>query len=110
MAKKATPARARQLDTQMPMHTATSSGGKAEAQRVNRKGELAALRQEIKDAVASEGTSGKAAKVKAALVQIHAKFGHPEYTRAVHEFNITYAGVQDVNLIKNVSPSMGPIQ
>jgi len=109
MAKTSTPARARKLDTQMPLHTATSSDGKAEAQRTNRKGELAALRQTIKDAVANEGQS-KAAKVKAALVEIHAKFGQPEFDRATREFNLTYKGVQDTNLTKNVSPSMGPVQ
>jgi len=109
MAKKPTPARARQLDTQMPMKTATSSGGKADAQRVNKKVELAALRQTIKDAVASEGQT-KAAKVKAALMQIHAKFGQPEFDRATREFNLTFKGVQDINLNRNVSPSMGPVQ
>jgi len=107
--KKATPARARKLDTQMPMHTATTSGGKAEAQRTNKKSELAALRQEIKQAVAGEGHS-KSAKVKAALIQIHAKYGQPEFERATREFNLTFKGVQDINLTKNVSPSMGPVQ
>ncbi len=109
MTKKSEPARAKRLDTQMPMVTATSSGGKKEALGTNRKSELMALRQEIKESLKSEQGSASA-KTRAALIQIHAKYGDPEFKKAVREFNLTYKGVQDVNLVRNVSPSMGPVQ
>ena len=102
-----TPARAKKLNQQMPMETATSQEGKTKAQQVARKIELAALRQEVKFAVAQG--QGKAAKVMAALTNLHAKFGQEEFSRAVRENNLTYKGLDNISLV-NVTQGKGPVQ
>ena len=114
-------ARARKLDTQMPLKTAASSGGQREAraqlklvgnQKDRGKADLAALRETIKASARAVAGGGPAKahqdKVKMALAQIQQRFGDPEFKRAVREFNITFKGIQD--LPENVSKGPGPLQ
>jgi hypothetical protein len=123
-AKASNPARARKLDVVMPLKAAASSGGQREAraqlklvgnQKDRGKAQLAALREQIKTDAGTMGGRSAAAKaskdkVKLALAQIRQRFGDPEFKRAVREFNLTFKGIQDVNLVRNVGPGMGPVQ
>ena len=36
--------------------------------------------------------------MKIALAKIKHRFGDPEFNRAVREFNLTFKGIQDINL------------
>jgi hypothetical protein len=115
-------ARARKLDTQMPLKAAASSGGQREAraqlklvgnQKDRGKAELAALRETIKASAgrtAGKGTATKSQqdKVKMALTQIQQRFGDPEFHKAIREFNLTFKGIQDAP--ENIDKGMGPLQ
>ncbi len=108
---KPQPARAKKLDMTRPLHTvpaqADRSVPKADKRAVRNKAELAALREQVKQAAATEGgRQSQAAKL--ALGQIEAKFGDAEYRKAMRENNLTYKGHQDMPI--NVLPGKGPIQ
>jgi DNA anti-recombination protein RmuC len=109
---KSNPARATKLDQKVPLKAAQSREGAKQAraqlktignQKDRGKDELFKLREEIKsEANSTTGKSGAARasqdKVKLALAQIKRRFGDPEFAKAVREFNLTFKGIQDINL------------
>ena len=54
------------------------------------KGELARLRESLK--AQSRRASGK--KAQAVMEQIRTQYGNAELQKAIHEFNLTFAGIQ----------------
>ncbi len=105
------PARAKKLDIQRPLYESPkvpdkSNGGPARRSQAN-KLELAALREEVRQAAATEG-GRKSVATKALLGQIEARFGNDEWKKIAQEFHITYKGVAQSPV--NVQIGVGPVQ
>jgi len=110
MRSKPQPARAKKLDMIRPLHTvpaqADRSIPKADKRAARSKTELAALREQVKQAAATEGgRQSQAAKL--ALGQIEAKFGDDKF-KEFAERNTTYKGVNRTPPV-NVRPGTGPV-
>ena len=74
------------------------------------KAELKDLQAQLKANHGSAGGKGRSARaaqiVGLTLEKIRSKFGEDEFQRAVKEFNLTFQGINKINLLRNKGPGI----
>ena len=117
--KKATPARARLVNEQVPLRATKMGVGQQEAQATYKtvgnqkdrgKTELKDLKAQLQShngGANGKGRAARAAQVGLTLEKIRAKFGETEFQKAVKDFQITFDGI---NPLRNKAPGTSSVQ
>jgi len=81
------------------------------SQKDRGKQELKDLKEQLQASHGSAGGAGRAARaakdrVGLTLEKIRAQYGETEFQRAVKEFQLSFQGIQKINLLRNKGPGI----